>query len=257
MTAIAPAAGKGDGHPGPASGTSARVPWRSLAKVTWRQQRTALAGILALPAAAAMAMAAIAAPDYGSSYTDDPARVGLKSAVVILLQLTPVLAGLFIGAPLIAHEAEHGTLRLAWTQGADRTRWLLCRTVPVMVVLALAAAGPGLGLGGLVRGRSMATAVLQPQPAAVRRMGHAVLQPRLAARCGDPPNRASHGGDAWLLRGAADCHFVVVAACLPPAAAPRLAAYADRVGRRVRLRSRLQPRVRSRPVHPWYQARLA
>jgi hypothetical protein len=122
------------------------VPWRSLAKVTWRQQRTALAGILALPAAAAMAMAAIAAPDYGSSYTDDPARVGLKSAVVILLQLTPVLAGLFIGAPLIAHEAEHGTLRLAWTQGADRTRWLLCRTVPVMVVLALAAAGLGLEL---------------------------------------------------------------------------------------------------------------
>jgi hypothetical protein len=122
------------------------VAWRRLAWVTWRQQRTALAGMLALPAVAAIAMAAIAAPDYGSSYTDDPARVGLKSGVVLLLQLTPVLAGLFIGAPLIAREAEQGTLRLAWTQGADRTRWLLSRTVPVMVLLALAAAGLGFEL---------------------------------------------------------------------------------------------------------------
>jgi len=93
-----------------------------------------------------MAMGAFGAPDYGSSYTDDPSRVGLKTAVVLLLQLTPVLAGLFLGAPLIAREAEQGTLRLAWTQGADRTRWLLSRTVPVVVVLALAAAGLGLEL---------------------------------------------------------------------------------------------------------------
>jgi len=146
MTAIAPAGGKGGAHQGAASEPSARVPWRRLARITWRQQRTALAAILALPAVAAMAMAVIAAPHGGSSYTDDPARVGLKSAVILLLQLTPVLAGLFIGAPLIAREAEQGTLRLAWTQGADRTRWLLCRTVPAMALLALAAAGLGLEL---------------------------------------------------------------------------------------------------------------
>ncbi|HEX2322205.1 MAG TPA: hypothetical protein VHJ18_24755 [Streptosporangiaceae bacterium] len=146
MTASAPPAGLRGEPLRPAGEKSARVAWRRLAWVTWRQQRTALAGLLALPAVAAIAMAAIAAPDYGSSYTDDPARVGLKSAVVLLLQLTPVLAGLFIGAPLIAREAEQGTLRLAWTLGADRTRWLLCRTVPVMVLLALAAAGLGLEL---------------------------------------------------------------------------------------------------------------
>jgi hypothetical protein len=145
MTAIAPAAGR-HGPPGSASETSARIPWRRLAWVTWRQQRTALAGVLALPAVAAFAMAVITAPNYGSTYTEDPVRVGLKIAVVLLLQLTPVLAGLFIGAPLIAREAEQGTLRLAWTQRADRTTWLLSRAVPVVVLLALAAAGLGLEL---------------------------------------------------------------------------------------------------------------
>ena len=32
------------------------------------------------------------------------------------LTLLPALAGLFIGAPLLARELEHGTHRLAWTQ---------------------------------------------------------------------------------------------------------------------------------------------
>ncbi|MGH3881549.1 MAG: hypothetical protein ACRDSK_31370 [Actinophytocola sp.] len=35
----------------------------------------------------------------------------------------PALAGVFIGAPLFAREFEHGTWRLAVTQGVTRTRW--------------------------------------------------------------------------------------------------------------------------------------
>jgi hypothetical protein len=128
------------------SAPPAQVPWRQLAWVTWRQHRAALAWVLAAPAAAAVAMAAFHAPPYGASYTDDRLGVGLEIAVVIVLQLTPVLAGLYVGAPLIAREAEHGTLRLAWTQATGRTRWLLSQTVPVAVVLALAAAGLGLEL---------------------------------------------------------------------------------------------------------------
>jgi hypothetical protein len=124
------------------SAPPAQVPWRQLAWVTWRQRRAALAWVLTAPAAAAMAMAAFAAPPYGASYPDDRLRVGLEIAVLIVLQLTPVLVGLYVGA----REAEHGTLRLAWTQAAGRTRWLLSQTVPVAVVLALAAAGLGLEL---------------------------------------------------------------------------------------------------------------
>ncbi|MDT0458159.1 ABC transporter permease subunit [Streptomyces sp. DSM 41527] len=43
---------------------------------------------------------------------------------VDFLQLLPLLAGLFLGAPLIAGEQERGTLRLVTTQSASRGRWL-------------------------------------------------------------------------------------------------------------------------------------
>ena len=39
----------------------------------------------------------------------------------------PLLAGMFIGAPLVARELETGTFRLAWTQSVTRLRWLLTK----------------------------------------------------------------------------------------------------------------------------------
>lgn len=41
-----------------------------------------------------------------------------------VLQLLPVLAGMFLGAPLIAGEQELGTLKLVTTQSASRGRWI-------------------------------------------------------------------------------------------------------------------------------------
>ncbi|MEU3464094.1 ABC transporter permease subunit [Streptomyces sp. NPDC006733] len=41
--------------------------------------------------------------------------------------LLPLLAGLFLGAPLLAQEYEHGTLPLVWTQSVPRGRWLAFR----------------------------------------------------------------------------------------------------------------------------------
>ena len=41
--------------------------------------------------------------------------------------VVPVLIGMFWGAPLIAHELETGTFRLAWTQSVSRLRWLLVK----------------------------------------------------------------------------------------------------------------------------------
>jgi ABC-type transport system involved in multi-copper enzyme maturation permease subunit len=32
----------------------------------------------------------------------------------------PAVIGVFVGAPLIAHELESGTFRLAWTHGRSR-----------------------------------------------------------------------------------------------------------------------------------------
>jgi uncharacterized membrane protein YphA (DoxX/SURF4 family) len=39
----------------------------------------------------------------------------------------PVLAGMFIGAPLLAREFEQGTAEMVWTQGITRRKWLLAK----------------------------------------------------------------------------------------------------------------------------------
>ncbi len=49
-----------------------------------------------------------------------------------VLLFVPVLAGVFVGAPLIASELEQGTYRLAWTQSLNRSRWLLLKLLALM-----------------------------------------------------------------------------------------------------------------------------
>lgn len=54
---------------------------------------------------------------------------GSWATVVRGLAVLPALVGLFVGAPLLAREFEHGTFRVAWTQAVTRRRWLLSKTV--------------------------------------------------------------------------------------------------------------------------------
>jgi hypothetical protein len=63
-----------------------------------------------------------------------------RLAVTRYLTVLPVLAGLFIGAPLIAREFEYGTFRLAWTQSLSRRRWVLSRTLLLTLAVIAAAA---------------------------------------------------------------------------------------------------------------------
>lgn len=56
--------------------------------------------------------------------------------IIPWLTMFPVLAGLFLGAPLLAREFEHGTWQLAWTQTVSRTRWLIVK-VAALVALAV------------------------------------------------------------------------------------------------------------------------
>jgi hypothetical protein len=51
----------------------------------------------------------------------------LQKATSVLILVVPALIGMFWGAPLIAHELESGTFRLAWTQSVSRRRWLLVK----------------------------------------------------------------------------------------------------------------------------------
>ncbi|HXS63026.1 MAG TPA: ABC transporter permease subunit [Streptosporangiaceae bacterium] len=59
---------------------------------------------------------------------------------IALIYLAPALIGAFWGAPLVAREAETGTLRLAWSQSVSRSRWLLVK-VAMLGLTAMAVAG--------------------------------------------------------------------------------------------------------------------
>jgi hypothetical protein len=119
-----------------------------MAWVTWRQHRLqALAGgatlfilavgafLTSLPIRAAYHREALAAclPPSSRAGCDLIVRhfrneflTGVNGArgLVIL----PALAGVFVGAPLLARELEHDTHRLAWTQTISRQRWLLWKS---------------------------------------------------------------------------------------------------------------------------------
>lgn len=67
-------------------------------------------------------------------------RFGGVPAPFSLLAVLPLLAGLFFGAPLIAREAESGTLQLAWTQSVSRRQWLSVKLIAFLAVIVAAAA---------------------------------------------------------------------------------------------------------------------
>ena len=128
------------------------VPWRPLVRAALRQHRFALVAYLLLTLLLAVAMLVTGLLLHGPGgdpFPDGPhfdwklydaARLVFEPA----LPLLPAIAGLFLGAPLIAREIETGTARFAWIQVPGRIRWLAARLGPI--VLAVTAAGVGLAL---------------------------------------------------------------------------------------------------------------
>lgn len=57
-----------------------------------------------------------------------------------LLEFLPVAVGVFLGAPLIAGEQEHGTLKLVSTQSVSRGRWVAATLALPLTVAVLCAA---------------------------------------------------------------------------------------------------------------------
>jgi hypothetical protein len=157
----------------PAVATRRRpVPWPRLAWVCLRQRRGAIVGmsiLLGLFGAYLLVMAIIAGDAYATVQACHPAGIdrcqqlaqtfranywggggpvlqsGGAQTVSSLMFGLPVLAGTFIGAPLLAREFESGTFRFAWTQGAGRTRWALATLVlPATALTAVMGAFTGL-----------------------------------------------------------------------------------------------------------------
>ncbi|WP_405657936.1 hypothetical protein [Streptomyces sp. NBC_00079] len=140
---------------------------RGLTWVTWRQHRTALAGVGALMAAAGILLVA-----SGTVMRTTYARLGLDSCgdmtgracqtslfafqqqyqtwaqiLPACLMLIPGLIGAFVGAPLIARELESGTFRFAWTQSRRRARLVLVKLALLGCVLTALALGFSLLFG--------------------------------------------------------------------------------------------------------------
>lgn len=76
-----------------------------------------------------------------ASFNFDARFSTIVTAIEGALLGLPGLAGIFIGAPLLAREYEQGTIRLVWTQGVTRRRWLATK---VGLVLAAAVLVGGL-----------------------------------------------------------------------------------------------------------------
>ncbi len=68
---------------------------------------------------------------------NDRALQVLLDALVVVV---PAIVGIFWGAPLVSHELETGTFRLAWTQSISRSRWFVVK-VGVVGLASMAAAG--------------------------------------------------------------------------------------------------------------------
>ena len=63
----------------------------------------------------------------------------LGNILSVLMQLLPVLLGMFAGVPLLARELEAGTFRYAWTQGVGRVRLTVAKLVMLAVVVTVLA----------------------------------------------------------------------------------------------------------------------
>jgi hypothetical protein len=143
--------------PAPPPATHRPVRWTRLAWVTWRQHRLMLAGVAALLGALSLYLLIMGLKirsTYAGVVTCHPASSAAcetianlfgngyhttAQTVTGLLQVVPVLTGVFVGAPLLARELETGTFRFAWTQGCGRLRWAVTKLVLLAAPLTVAA----------------------------------------------------------------------------------------------------------------------
>jgi len=131
-----------------------------MAWVTWRQHRAQVVAMGVLLVALAAAVVGTNLPIRAAYHRDTlseclppTTRAGCDIIVrhflgqfdgwvtaLRALAVLPALVGLFVGAPLLARELEHGTHRFAWTQGVTRRRWLFSKTA-LLAIATLVTAG--------------------------------------------------------------------------------------------------------------------
>ncbi|MFI7099782.1 ABC transporter permease subunit [Streptomyces sp. NPDC050161] len=133
----------------PEAGPARRGLLHGLPWLVWRRHRAALriGLLLTVVACAVFAYQRMGIMDFlgdkslgadGPRAEEFQQRFGstLRSDLAFLT-LLPGIVGVFLGAPLIAGEHEHGTLKLVTTQSASRGRWLTATlALPLALVVA-------------------------------------------------------------------------------------------------------------------------
>ncbi|MFC8718277.1 hypothetical protein [Kitasatospora sp. NPDC057198] len=121
-------------------GLRARLRPTGLVWLSWRQSRATvrvfgglmLLAVLALAVGQVLIRRTMGTTDMlGWQLADYYGRYATRAVFVL-----PVLVGVFVGAPLLSQEHEHGTIRLARVQSVRPTRWLAARlALPALLVL--------------------------------------------------------------------------------------------------------------------------
>jgi hypothetical protein len=133
-----------------------------MAWVTWRQHRVALAGVAVLLGGLGLYLLIMGIKIHSGYSSVTSCHLARSAACQLtsnlfnsdyhptaqlmadLLQVVPVLVGVFAGAPLLARELETGTFRFAWTQGCGRMRWVITKLA--LLAVAVIAAGYAFSL---------------------------------------------------------------------------------------------------------------
>jgi ABC-2 family transporter len=143
-------------HPPASIGSAPRF---GMGWVTWRQHRAALAGACGLLGVAILYMlvtglemrSALSSLGLDTCHSLAGARCATawtlfggdydiwRNDGLVLMEVVPLFAGVFLGAPLLARELETGTFRFAWTQGTGRTQWVIAKLVLVAAAVTAAA----------------------------------------------------------------------------------------------------------------------
>ncbi|WP_309030153.1 ABC transporter permease [Streptomyces alfalfae] len=111
--------------------------------LVWRQHRAALWTLLTLTLLTALAMVHLRGEltnHLAASVRGGPdleQHVGRLFSVGSYLGYAPVLAGVLIGAPLVAGDLETGTAKLVTSQSVSRLRWLTTKLVMPAALIAL------------------------------------------------------------------------------------------------------------------------